>query len=127
VPRDDLDALLAGATAVPFPSRYEGFGNGALEALARGTPVVAADDTSLPEVVGPGGLYVDPGDVTAWTAALALVLDDGALREELGAAGRAHAAGFTEDAAARALADALRVAAGRGSPPPDSGPEAANR
>ncbi len=124
VPRRDLDALLAGATAVPFPSQYEGFGNGALEALARGTPVVAADDTSLPEVVGPGGLFVEPGDVAGWTSALARILDDHDLRVALGAAGRAHAAAFTEDDAAHALADALRAAGGREAGAADSGSEA---
>jgi glycosyltransferase involved in cell wall biosynthesis len=111
VPRADLDALLAGATAVAFPSRYEGFGNGALEALARGTPVVAADATSLPEVVGDGGLLVPPGAVGEWVDALARVLDDPALAARLGAAGRAHAARFTDRAGAEALLFTLRSAA----------------
>jgi alpha-1,3-rhamnosyl/mannosyltransferase len=117
VPRADLDALLAGAAAVAFPSRYEGFGNGALEALARGTPVVASDATSLPEVVGEGGLLVAPGDVGAWTEALARVLDDQALAARLGAAGQVQAARFTDRAGAEALVSALRSAA-------DSDPEA---
>ncbi|QYG92455.1 glycosyltransferase family 4 protein [Iamia sp. SCSIO 61187] len=115
VPRADVDALLDGATAVAFPSRYEGFGNGALEGLAKGTPVVASDVTSLPEVVGDGGLLVAPGDVAGWTDALGQVLDDPALAARLGAAGRSHARRFTDRAAAEALASALRAAA-------DSGP-----
>jgi alpha-1,3-rhamnosyl/mannosyltransferase len=110
VPRPDVDALLAGAAAVAFPSRYEGFGNGALEALARGTPVVASDATSLPEVVGDGGLLVPPGDVGAWADALGRVLDDEDLAARLGAAGRAHAARFTDRAAAEALLFTLRSA-----------------
>ncbi|HEX7133447.1 MAG TPA: glycosyltransferase family 1 protein [Iamia sp.] len=111
VPRADLDALLGGAAAVAFPSRYEGFGNGALEALARSTPVVASDATSLPEVVGDGGLLVPPGDIVAWADALARVLDDGALAARLGAAGRAHARQFTDRAAAETLVFTLRSAA----------------
>jgi glycosyltransferase involved in cell wall biosynthesis len=110
VPRPDVDALLDGAAAVAFPSRYEGFGNGALEALARGTPVVASDATSLPEVVGDGGLLVPPGDIGAWADALARVLDDEALAARLGAAGRVHAARFTDRAAAEALVFTLRSA-----------------
>ncbi len=111
VPRADLDALLDGAAAVAFPSRYEGFGNGALEASARGTPVVASDATSLPEVVGDGGLLVPPGDVAAWADALSRVLDDPALAARLGAAGRAHAATFTDRAGAEVLLFTIRTAA----------------
>lgn len=119
VPRADLDALLQGAAAVAFPSRYEGFGNGALEALARGTPVVASDATSLPEVVGAGGLLVPPGAVGAWADALARVLDDQALATRLGAAGRAHAARFTDRAGAEALVFTLRSAADSDQGSPD--------
>jgi glycosyltransferase involved in cell wall biosynthesis len=111
IDRADLDALIDGATAVAFPSRYEGFGNGALEGLAKGTPVVASDATSLPEVVSDGGLLVPPGDVTAWADALRRVLDDDALAARLGAAGRVQAARFTDRAGAEALVFTLRSAA----------------
>ncbi len=112
VPRADLDALIAGAAVVAFPSRYEGFGVGALEAMAGGAPVVAADATALPEVVGDAGLLVDPDDVAGWVTALSRVLDDEDLRRSLVAAGRARAATFTNEAGAEDLASAYRAAAG---------------
>jgi alpha-1,3-rhamnosyl/mannosyltransferase len=74
---DDLMALIDAAAVLAFPSRYEGFGLPVLEAMTMGTPVVVADATALPEVVGQGGLLVRPGDVAAWAEALLAVLDDG--------------------------------------------------
>jgi glycosyltransferase involved in cell wall biosynthesis len=59
---DHLPGLYAGAEAFVLPSRYEGFGLTALEAMAAGTPVVASDRTALPEVVGDAGVLVDPDD-----------------------------------------------------------------
>ncbi|CAN5687865.1 glycosyltransferase family 1 protein [soil metagenome] len=103
VPWTDLDALYALATAVAVPSRFEGFGAPALEAMAAGAPLVAADATALPWVVGDGGLLVPPGDIDAWTAALARVVDDPAEGRRLAAVGRARAATFTWERAGRAL------------------------
>ncbi|HXH58346.1 glycosyltransferase family 1 protein [Iamia sp.] len=120
VPRADLDALLAGAAAVAFPSRYEGFGTGVLEAMAAGAPVVAADATALPEVVGTAATLVAPDDVAGWASALAALLDDDGLRRRRIAAGRERATAFTNRAGARALADAYRAAADRPAGPPDS-------
>ncbi len=56
---DDLPALFSGATALVHPALYEGFGLSPLQAMACGTPVVVADNSSLPEVVGDAGIYVD--------------------------------------------------------------------
>ena len=65
VSRDDLLALYRGAEALVFPSRYEGFGLPVLEAMACGTPVVAAATTSIPEVAGDAAVLVPPGDPAA--------------------------------------------------------------
>lgn len=112
IARPDLDALVAGSVALPFPSRYEGFGLGALEAMAVGVPVVAADVGSLPEVVGDAGVLVDPDDVDAWVEALDRVVGDAALRLDLAERGRRRSKAFTVEASAAALVTAYRVAAG---------------
>ncbi|MPY93261.1 MAG: glycosyltransferase [Acidimicrobiia bacterium] len=112
VPRADLDALLSGAVALAFPSRYEGFGVPVLEAMALGCPVVAADATALPEVVGGAGLLVGPDDVLGWADALAGLAVDPASRQRLAATGRARAASFDPRRTAGALAEAYHRAAG---------------
>ena len=65
-----------------FPSLYEGFGLPPLEAMACGTPVVCSNAASLPEIVGDGGLLVDPADVGALAEAMHAVLSDEELRTE---------------------------------------------
>ncbi len=98
------DVLWRHALCAAVPSRYEGFGLPALEAMARGCAVVASDATSLPEVVGDAGLLVPPGDVGAWVDALRLMSGDPNRREALATAGAQRAASFTWEASARAHA-----------------------
>src|SRR4029453_10914804 len=76
VPQADLVRVVAGAAALVVPSWYEGFGLPALEALACGTPVVAADLPALREVLGDQAELVPPGDAEALAGALGRVLDD---------------------------------------------------
>lgn len=103
-----LRALYQGAAAVVCPSLYEGFGLPALEAMASGTPVLAARTSALPELVGDAGLLLDPRDASAWADALALVLTDRMRTASLCAAGRARAAAFTWERTARATLDVYR-------------------
>lgn len=83
VPEEDKPALFSGAVAFVFPSLYEGFGLPVAEALACGTPVIASNRSSLPEVVGEGGILVEPTDVQALSEAMEALLVDDALRAEL--------------------------------------------
>jgi glycosyltransferase involved in cell wall biosynthesis len=103
---EDLPALYSLATVFAFPSWYEGFGLPVLEAQACGTPVVAADNSSLPEVLGEGGLMVNTGDKEQLAHALWQALTDRNLRVALASAGRVHAARFTW---ARAAADLFSI------------------
>ncbi len=111
-PDADLPGLLRAARAILLPSLDEGFGLPALEGMAAGSPVVAARRGGLPEVVGDAALLEDPGDEPAFAAALARVLRDGALADELRARGRARAARFTWRETARRTLEAYRVALG---------------
>lgn len=95
VARDAMPMLVAKATAVVYPSFYEGFGLPPLEAMATGTPVIASNASCLPEVLGDGALLVDPADSGAWTEAIEAVLTQPPLRNRLVAAGDRRAATFT--------------------------------
>ncbi len=92
VTSEQLTALYAGAQMLAFPSRFEGFGIPILEAMAAGCPVVAANATALPALVGDAGVLVDPDDGPGWARAMSDLLADDAARQRLSDAGRARAA-----------------------------------
>ena len=102
VPAADRDALIAGATALVFPSRYEGFGAPLIEAMALGTPVVCGDHPALREVAGSAAIVL-PDDVEAWSGALE---DVERRRAELVAAGRERLTHYTLAVSGGALVDA---------------------
>ena len=83
IEENDKAALLSGATAVLYPSLYEGFGFPVLEAQACGTAVLTAITSSLPEVAGEAALLVDPLDTTAITQGMQTLVYDEALRQKL--------------------------------------------
>ncbi len=101
VPDDDLPALYRCATALAFPSRYEGFGLTVLEAMACGTPVICSNSSSLPEVAGEAALLLPPDQPAEWAHALLRVMDDEDLRRRLSALGLARAAQFSWETTAR--------------------------
>jgi glycosyltransferase involved in cell wall biosynthesis len=94
-------ALLRGAACAVFPSRYEGFGLPVLEALACGTPLVASNASSLPELVGDAGFALDPDDVRGLAGAILACLLDESLAAELRQRGPEQAARFSWTRTAR--------------------------
>ncbi|MBV8283700.1 MAG: glycosyltransferase family 4 protein [Candidatus Eremiobacteraeota bacterium] len=74
VARRDLLSLYASCAVVALPSRYEGFGYPAAQALCAGTPCVVSDRSSLPEVAGGDATVVALDDAAAWTGALAAAM-----------------------------------------------------
>ncbi len=96
-----LAELLAGAAALVQPSRYEGFGLTALEAMAAGVPVLAARVPALTEVCAGAAMYALPGDTSTWLVGLQRLAGDAALRAELREAGLRRAAAFSWAASAR--------------------------
>ncbi len=112
VPDQDLPALYTGALAFCYPSLYEGFGLPPLEAMACGTPVVASNASSLPEVVGDAGLLVEPTSVAGIAAALYRLLHDEEVRQEYSRRGLARAARFSWERTARLTRDVYDVVLG---------------
>ncbi len=100
---NDLPALYNLAWAFVYPSIYEGFGLPALEAMRCGTPVVTADNSSLPEVVGDAAVLVRADDVASIASGIGLAVYDESLRARLRAAGLARAQTFTWERAAEQI------------------------
>ncbi|MCJ7602521.1 MAG: glycosyltransferase family 4 protein [Desulfobulbaceae bacterium] len=83
IPDSDLAALYNGATAMIYPSLYEGFGLPIIEAMACGCPVICSNTSSMPEVAGDAALLIDPTDVETLRRAIENVLNDRRKRDQL--------------------------------------------
>ncbi len=99
--------LMVGADALVIAGFYEGFGLPALEAMACGTPVVAARAGALPEVVGEAGKFFDPHDPDELAEILRSLADDESLRRELSRRGLERARTFSWGTTARGLLDVI--------------------
>ncbi len=110
VAEGDLAPLLSGALAFLYLSLYEGFGLPPLEAMQCGTPVVAANTSSLPEVVGDAGLLLDPHDRDALCQAMLDLLHRPVLRRHLAGLARRRAERFSWERCARETVAVYRAA-----------------
>jgi len=110
LPDEDFAALYAAARALIFPSLHEGFGIPPLEAMACGTPVIAANRPAIPEVVGDAALLIDPTNPASLLAALRQVNDEGG-RHQLINKGLERAKGYSWERSAELF---LRLLLGAG-------------
>lgn len=110
VPTEDLPGLYSSADLFVYPALYEGFGLPPLEAMACGTPVVASDAASLPEVLGEAALLVNARDIGALASAILRVLDDSGLALRLSGLGLAQARRFSWERTARKTVEVYRKA-----------------
>ncbi len=95
VPEKALVEFYGRASAFVYPSIYEGFGLPIIEAMACGAPVVASDNSSLPELGQRAALYADPHDASAFVSQIRRLLDDNDLRQSMIATGKARARQFS--------------------------------
>jgi glycosyltransferase involved in cell wall biosynthesis len=109
--REELNVLFSLADVFVFPSWIEGFGLPVLEAMACGTPVVASDRGSIPEVAGEAALLADAEDDAGFAVHLEHVLTDPSLAEDLRRRGRQRASAFTWGHTARAVLETYEEAA----------------
>ncbi|MCJ2055995.1 glycosyltransferase [Methylobacterium sp. J-048] len=105
----DLAYLLERALCLAFPSLTEGFGLPALEAMARGCPVISTDRASLPEICGAAALLAPPDRPELWLAHVRALLASAALREDLIGRGRIQAAQFSWADTAQGYLDVMQA------------------
>jgi glycosyltransferase involved in cell wall biosynthesis len=110
ISEEEKPLLYSAATAFVFPSLYEGFGLPVLEAMACGTPVITSNVSSLPEVAGDAALLVEPGSTEEIAQAMARLVNDMALREELRGRGLRRVRRFDWEASAARTLDIYRQA-----------------
>ncbi len=110
ITQEDLSALYRLARVFVYPSLYEGFGIPPLEAMLAGTPVVASNASSVPEVIGNAGILVDPTDPQHMADGIEQVLSDDVTAEELIRLGHQQARQFSWETTARRTLQAFQTA-----------------
>lgn len=112
IPDEDMSALYASAEALVVPSKHEGFGLPALEAMVCETPVVASPGAASMEIAGDAVLRVDCEDVAKLAEGLVRVVTDQGLRERLVRCGKAQVESFSPNHCARLTRRVYEIAAG---------------
>jgi glycosyltransferase involved in cell wall biosynthesis len=109
VSKETLPALYQMATVFLYPSVFEGFGIPILEAITSGTPVITSINSCFEEAGGPGSLYLDPADDSAWAIGIASLTQDRTRQESMRTAGLAYAEHFRPDVVSGQLMDIYRT------------------
>ncbi len=112
VPEDELPLLYSSALVFVYPSLYEGFGFPPLEAMACGTPVIAGNRSSLPEIVGDAGICVDPENVDGLAAAIEYLIRDESKRRLFSENGAVRARKFSWEKCAKETLGLYRSVSG---------------
>ncbi len=114
IPDEELPFWYNAAEVFVYPSLYEGFGLPLVEAMACGTPVIAADTSSLPEAVGDAGVLLPPTDIHAWADTISRAVADDAWRAEMSRRGIEKALDFSWERTAIQTVRAYHLALERG-------------
>ncbi len=114
IPEKDLAAVYSNATAFFFMSQYEGFGLPPLEAMQCGVPTVTSDVSSLPEVVGDGGIMLPPDDEDALCHTMYRLCQDGDFRARYGKKAQARARSFSWEKCVNEHVEIYHAIAGKG-------------
>jgi glycosyltransferase involved in cell wall biosynthesis len=104
---EDLSSLYSLADIFIYPSFYEGFGFPPLEAMKCGCPVIVSNTSSMPEVIGDAGLYIDPYDETSITRQINCLLQDDLLKKSLIQKGKERSLQFTWEKTVKKTLDIL--------------------
>ncbi len=110
LPEDELKTVIASSYALVYPSVWEGYGLPLVEAMQSGVPVIASNNSALPEIAGSAAYYTDPDDAEAWGRGMGLIFKDETYRNKLVQNGLERAGFFSWEKSASALHEVMMKA-----------------